>query len=70
MENVENVWELIKEDPRYMPLTPKYWQNGLSVKSQRKHYESAMNKWKKENKEAVANNGKLYKEYKYTKLAE
>lgn len=58
MEKIKN------EDPRYMPLTPKHWQNGLSIKSQRKHYISKMNIWEKENKEAMRNNGKLLKEYK------
>lgn len=52
------------EDPRYIPLTPKHWQNGLSQKSQRKHYLSKMNVWEKENKDAKRNNSKLLKEYK------
>lgn len=57
MEKIEN------EDPRYMPLTPKHWQNGLSQKSQLKHYLSKKNIWIKENKDAERNNGKLLKEY-------
>ena len=58
MEKIKN------EDNRYIPLTPKHWQNGLSIKSQLKHYESKKNIWLKENKHARANNGKLLKEYK------
>tara|TARA_B110000495_G_scaffold194453_1_gene200824 strand:- start:851 stop:1096 length:246 start_codon:yes stop_codon:yes gene_type:complete len=56
---------LIEEDPRYIPLTPKHWQNGLSQKSQVKHWEAKWWKWTEENKEAVKNNGSLLKEYIY-----
>lgn len=56
---------LIEEDSRYIPLTPKHWQNGLSQKSQVKHWEAKWWKWEAENKEAVANNGKIFKEYIY-----
>lgn len=62
MEKIEN------EDPRYMPLTPKHWQNGLSIKSQIKHWLPKMNIWEKENKDAMRNNGKLLKEYKMKQL--
>lgn len=64
------ILELVKQDTRYMPLTPKHYQNGLNEKSQLKHWESAYLKWEKENKVARQNNGKLWKEYKYTKVAE
>ena len=57
--------ELIKEDTRYIPLTPKHWQNGLSQKSQVKHWEAKWWNWKAENKDAIMNNGKLLKEYTF-----
>jgi len=56
---------LIEEDPRYIPLTPKHWQNGLSQKSQVKHWEAKWWKWEEENKHAKKNNGALLKEYIY-----
>lgn len=57
--------EFIKDDPRYIPLTPKHWQNGLTLKSQLKHYENKMWIWEEENKEAVRVNGAILKEYTY-----
>ena len=51
------------EDSRYIPLTPKHWQNGLSQKSQVKHWEAKKWNWEAENKQAMKNNGKLLKEY-------
>ncbi len=74
MENVEKVEpeksidDMVKEDPRYRPLTPKHYQNKIHAKSQFKHYESDLNKWKKENKEARKINGQIYKEIMTAKL--
>tara|TARA_R110002096_G_scaffold73782_6_gene174858 strand:+ start:770 stop:1036 length:267 start_codon:yes stop_codon:yes gene_type:complete len=62
--NERELMDMIEhEDPRYIPLTPKHWQNGLSQKSQVKHWEAKKWKWEAENKEAEKNNGKLLKEY-------
>ncbi len=61
--NERELMELIKEDTRYIPLTPKHWQNGLNQKSQVKHWEAKWWNWEEENKDAEKNNGKLLKEY-------
>jgi len=59
----DELLEHIKDDVRYTPLTPEYWKNGLSQKSQVKHWEAKKWKWEKENAEAIKENGKIYKEY-------